>query len=70
MVVPNRELANLNILSFSSAMSNPLKSNAISEDVQISSPRDRTSVPSTNSSRELSVLFKASSIEYLTHMEI
>ena len=69
MVVPNKEIVNLNILSSSSAVSNPLESNTISKDVQMSGPRSRTTVPSTNSSRESSVLSKAFSIEYLTHIE-
>ena len=69
MVVPNKEIVNLNILSSSLAVSNPLESNTISKDVQMSGPRSRTTVPSTNSSRESSVLSKAFSIEYLTHIE-
>ena len=69
MVVPNKEIVNLNILSSSSAVSNPLESNTISKDVQMSGPRSRTTVPSTNSSRESSVLSKVFSIEYLTHIE-
>ena len=50
-------------------MAKPLESNTISEDVQMSSPRDKTIISSTNISRELSMLSKVSSIEYLTHIE-
>jgi len=42
MIVPNREIVNLNIFSSSSAISNTLEFNAISEDIQMDAPRDRT----------------------------
>jgi len=69
MVVPNREIVNTNIFSSSSAMSNPLKSNVVSEDIQMNAPRDRFTVSSMNSSRKSYMLFKLSSIVYATHIE-
>ena len=69
MVAPNREIANTNIFSSSSAMSNPLESNAVPENIQMNAPRDRSTISSMNSSRESSVLFKSSSIAYATRME-
>jgi len=69
MVVPNREIANSNIFTSTSAMSNPVKSKAGSEDVPMGAPRGRSIVSSTNSSRESSILSKVSFIEYSAHME-
>jgi len=66
IVASNREIANLNISSSSLAMAKPLESNAILENVQISGSKGRTIISSTNILRELSVLSKVSSIEYLT----
>jgi len=51
------------------AISNPIESKVISKDIQIGALRGKTNVSSMNSSRELSVLSKASSIEYSAHME-
>ena len=50
-------------------MSNPADSKCVSEDIQIGAPRGRSTIASVNSSRELLVLSKASSIEYSAHME-
>ena len=50
-------------------MSNLLKFKAISENIQMGTPRDKATVFSMNSSRESFMLFKASSIKYLTHIE-
>ena len=69
MVVPNREIVNTNIIPSILAISNPLKFKAISEDIQISTSRGRTTVSSMNSSRESSVISKASSVKYTTCME-
>ena len=69
MIVPNREIVNSNILTSISAMSNPVKSKAISEDILIGAPKDRSIVSSSNSSRESSMLSKVPSIEYLACME-
>ena len=69
MVVSNREIANTNIISFISAMSNPFKSKAVSKDTQIDVPRGKTIISSMNSLRESSVMSKASSIKYATHIK-
>ena len=69
MVAPNREIANINPFITSSAMSNLADSNCVSEYIQIGAPRGRFTVASMNSSRELSMLSKASSVEYTAHME-
>ena len=69
IVAPNREIMNTNIISSISAMSNSLESKAISENIQISASRGKTTVLSTNSSRESSVISKASSVKYATCME-
>ena len=50
-------------------MSNPLESNAVSKDIQMNAPRDRSTISSMNSSRESFVLSKSSSVAYATHME-
>ena len=69
MVTPNREIANINPFITSSAMSNLADSNCVSEDIQMGALRGRSTVASVNSSRELSVLSKASSVEYTARME-
>ena len=50
-------------------MSNPADSKGVSEDIQMGAPRGRSAIASANSSRESSVLSKASSIEYSARME-
>jgi len=69
MVVPNREIANSNISTYTLAMSYPVEFKVNSENIQIEALRDRSNITSTNLSRESSVLSKASSIEYAAHME-
>ena len=69
MVAPNREIVNTNLFTTTLAMSDPAESKGVSEDIQMDAPRGRSTIASTNSSRELSVLSKASSIEYSAHME-
>jgi len=69
MVVLNREIANLNTSSLFSAMYNPHEPNTIPENIQISAIRDRTTIFSMISSRESSVISKASSVEYSAHMK-
>ncbi|KAL9712158.1 hypothetical protein Ac2012v2_005235 [Leucoagaricus gongylophorus] len=69
MVAPNREIANINSFTIPSAMSNPADSKGVSEDIQMGAPRGRSAIASANSSRESSVLSKASSIEYSARME-
>jgi len=69
MIVPNKEIANINSLITSSVMSNLANSNYISENIQMGALRDRSTVTSVNSLRELSVLSKASSVEYTAYIE-
>jgi len=69
IVVLNREIANFNTSSLSSAMSNSHESNAISENIQIGALRSGTTVSSMNSSRESSMISKASFVEYSACME-
>lgn len=69
MVMPNREIVNLNIFTFTSAISNPIESKASSEDILMGALRGRSIISSTNSLRESSILSKVSSIEYSACME-
>ena len=69
IVASNRKIANSNIFSSTSAIFNSLESKAISEDIQIDAFKDRAIISSMNSSRKSFILSKASSIEYLTHMD-
>ena len=68
MVAPNKEITNINSFT-TSAMSNLTNSKGISEDIQMGALRGRSTVASTKSSRVLSMLSKASSIEYAAHIE-
>ena len=70
IVVSNREIANRNIIPSILAMSNPLESKVVSENIQIGAPIGRTTILSMNSLRESSVMSKVSSIEYATHVEV
>jgi len=69
MVVPNREFANINSFTTSLAISNLINSNSISKNIQIGAPRGRSTITSMNSLRVLSVLSKASSVQYVAHIE-
>jgi len=69
MVASNREIANTNIFTTTSAISDPVESKGVSENIQIDASRGKSAIASTNSLRELSVLSKVSSIKYLAHME-
>ena len=69
MVAPNREIVNINPFITSSAVSNLANSNCVSEDIQMGALRGRSTVTSMNLSRELSVLSKASSVEYTACIE-
>ena len=68
IVASNKEIANSNISSSTSAIFNSLESKAISEDIQMDAFRDKATISSINSSRESFMLSKVSSIEYLTYM--
>jgi len=70
MVVSNREIVNTNLFAPTSAMSNLCDINGVSEDINMDALRDRTTIASTNSSRDLSVLSKVSSMEYHDCMEV
>ena len=69
MVVPNREFANINSFTTSLAISNLINSNSISKNIQMGALRGRSTITSTNSLRVLSVLSKASSVQYVAHIE-
>ena len=70
IIVPNREIANSNISTYTSAMSYLVESKVDSDDIQIGASRGRSNVASTNLSRESSVLFKASSVEYIAYIKV
>jgi len=69
MVAPNREIVNINPFITSSVMSNLADSNCVFKNIQIGALRGRFIIASMNSSRELFMLSKASSIEYTAYME-
>ena len=69
MVMPNREIANINLSSYNSAMSNSMEVNAISEDINMDEPRGRSLLSSPNTSREMSAHSDLSSIPYVDRIE-
>jgi len=69
MAAPNREIVNINLFTTTSAISDPAESKGVSKDIQMDAPGSRSTIASMNSSRELLVLYKASSIKYSAHME-
>ena len=69
IVVPNREIANINPFITLSTMSNLTDFNKVSEDIQMGALRDRYRVISINTSRELSMYSITSSMEYAACME-
>jgi len=70
MVAPNREIVNINSFTTSSAMSNLTDSISVSEDIQMGALRDKSTIASMNSLIVLSILSKASSVEYAAFMEV
>jgi len=50
-------------------MFNLKNSNFVSEDIQMGTPKGKSTIVSANSLRESSMLSKASSIEYTTYIE-
>lgn len=73
MVAPIRELANTSFSSTAKALSsdNQVQSSpSMDMDIDMTIPRGRSSSHSSNSSRESSVLSKASSVPYYEGMEI
>ena len=68
--MPNRKIANSNISTYISAISYPIESKVNSNDIQIEASRGRSNIASTNLLRESSVLFKASFVEYIAHIEV
>lgn len=70
MVAPNREITNTNLFASTSTMSNPCDINSVLENININAPRGRTIIVSTNFSRDSSVLFKASYMEYHDCIEV
>jgi len=69
MVMPNREIANINLYSYNSAMSNSMEVNAISEDTNMGEPRGRSLLSSPNTSRGMLAHSDLSSIPYVDRME-
>ena len=69
MKVPNRELVNTYFLLNLSILSNLAIYNNINIDIEIDIPRGRSTISSTNNSRELSVYLNISSILYIERME-
>ena len=53
MVVPNREIANINSFLNFLAMSNLVKANYISEDINMDEPRGRPIIPNRVTSRTM-----------------
>jgi len=51
-------------------MSNLIDSNGVSEDIQMDVPRGRSAITSANSSRALSMLSKAFSVEYTAYIKV
>jgi len=70
MVVLNREILNKNLLVTSSAMSCPKDISNNTEDVNMGTPKEKSNDSSVNSSRESSIMSKASINVYATCMEI
>jgi len=73
MVAPIRELANITFSTTTKALSsNTLDQMSLNMDIDIDVdvPRGRPSSPSNNSSRESSILSKASTVPYYERMEI
>jgi len=69
MVMPNREIANINLSSYNSAMSNSMEVNAISEDINMDEPRGRSLLSSPNTSKGMSAHSDLSSIPYVDRIE-
>jgi len=70
MVAPNREIVNKNLLVTSLAMSCPKDINNDTKDVNMGPSRGRSNNSSVNSSRESSVVSKASTDIYATYIKI
>ena len=73
MVVPIRELANITLSTTIKTLSTNIldqTSSSMNMDINMNIPRGRLSFPSNNSSRESSILSKASTIPYCERMEI
>jgi len=69
MVAPNREIANINSFLNFSAMSNPVKANYVSEDINMDEPRGRSMIPNRVMSRAMSAHSDTSFIPYVERME-
>lgn len=69
MVVPSREIANINLSYYNSAMSNLMEVNPISEDINVDEPRGRSLSLSPNVSRGMSTHSDILSIPYVNRIE-
>jgi len=70
MIVPIREIANKNSFLCKSAMFHSMEMNTVSKDVNMNRPRDRSSMLSLNSLRELLTYSDLSSQLYANRMEV
>jgi len=69
MVAPNREIANRNSFNTSSAMSNQVEAEYISEDIEMDELRGRFAIPSKATSRAILAFSTTSSVPYVERME-
>ena len=70
MVAPNREIVDINLSSYNSAMSNSMGVNAIPKDINMDEPRGRSPSSSLNAPREMLAHSDLSSISYMDRMEV
>ena len=70
IVVPNREIANINSFLNFLAIYNPVEANYISEDINIDEPRDRSIIPSRVISRVILVHSTILFILYFERIEV
>jgi len=69
MVVPNREIVDINSFTYNSAMSNSMEPNAISKNVNMDLLRGRSNLSSSNLSRESLAYSNLSSVPYVDRIE-
>jgi len=70
MIVSNKEIANINLSYHNSAMSNLMKVNIISKDINMNEPGGRFLLLSPNVSREMPTHSNILFISYIYRMEI
>jgi len=69
MVAPNREIANINSFLNFSAMSNLVKANYVSEDINMDEPRGRSMIPNRVMSRAMLAHSDTPFIPYIERIE-